>query len=158
LPGAAPRLSPRSRCGDGILVPFFAKWPARIAAGTQVTAPVHHFDLYATAAAAAGAPLPDDRNIDGVDLLPYVSGEANGVPHRALFWKSGAAQTALVDGWKLNPSDPPGRTWLFALGSDPSARLSDGSVPCLTRPAAIGRDRSPLRWRMRVSRSPQLLT
>ncbi len=104
----------------GIHVPYFAKWPARIAPGTVVDAPVHHFDIYATAAAAAGASLPTDRVIDGVDLLPFVTGQAQGVPHRALFWRSGASQSALVDGWKLNVSDPPGRTWLFDLRADPT--------------------------------------
>jgi len=103
----------------GIHVPFFAKWPARIPAGSEVAAPVHHFDLYATAAAAGGAPLPSDRKVDGVDLLPYVRGEAEGVPHDALFWRSGTSQSALVNGWKLNVSDPPGRAWLFDLKNDP---------------------------------------
>jgi arylsulfatase A-like enzyme len=104
----------------GIHVPYFAKWPARIPAGIEVTSPVHHFDLYATAAAAAGADLPTDRVIDGVDLLPFATGESQGVPHRALFWRSGASQSALVDGWKLNVSDPPGRTWLFDMNVDPT--------------------------------------
>jgi uncharacterized sulfatase len=104
----------------GIHVPFFARWPAEIAPGTEVSQPVHHFDLFATAASAAGAELPDDRVIDGVDLLPFVKGETAGVPHRALFWRSGASQSALVDGWKLNVSDPPGRTWLFDLSEDPT--------------------------------------
>ena len=106
----------------GIHVPFFAKWPARIPPGAEVDAPVHHFDLFATAAAAAGAPLPDDRTIDGVDLVPFATGEASGVPHEALFWRSGASRSALVGGWKLNVSDPPGRRWLFDLRSDPTER------------------------------------
>jgi uncharacterized sulfatase len=104
----------------GIHVPYFAKWPARIAPGTQVSSPVHHFDMYATIAAAAGASLPTDRVIDGVDLLPFVTGQAQGVPHRALFWRSGTSQSALVDGWKLNLSDPPGRSWLFDMQADPT--------------------------------------
>jgi uncharacterized sulfatase len=104
----------------GIHVPFFMKWPARLAPGTEVTAPVHHFDMFATAAAAAGAPLPDDRKIDGVDLVPFATREAGGLPHRALFWRSGASQSALVDGWKLNMSDPPGRAWLFDMNADPT--------------------------------------
>lgn len=104
----------------GIHVPYFAKWPAHIAPGTVVSAPVHHFDMYATAAAAGGASLPTDRIVDGVDLLPFVTGAAQGVPHRALFWRSGASQSALVDGWKLNVSDPPGRTWLFDMRADPT--------------------------------------
>ncbi len=106
----------------GIHVPFFAKWPARITPGTVVSDPVHHFDLYATAAAAAGASLPDDRIIDGVDLLPIATGTASGPPHQALFWRSGASQSALVEGWKLNVSDPPGRSWLFDLAADPTER------------------------------------
>jgi arylsulfatase A-like enzyme len=104
----------------GIHVPYFAKWPAHIAPGTVVSAPVHHFDMYATAAAAGGASLPTDRIVDGVDLLPFVTGAAQGVPHRALFWRSGASQSALVDGWKLNVSDPPGRSWLFDMNVDPT--------------------------------------
>ena len=104
----------------GIHVPYFVKWPGRIAPGTEVEAPVHHFDLYATAAAAAGAPLPTDRKVDGVDLLPWAAGEAEGVPHDALFWRSGASRSALVDGWKLNVSDPPGRSWLYDLSADPN--------------------------------------
>ncbi len=104
----------------GIHVPYFAKWPARIAPGTEVSAPVHHFDMFATAVAAAGARAPTDRIIDGVDLLPFATGTAQGVPHRALFWRSGASQSALVDGWKLNLSDPPGRTWLFDMSTDPT--------------------------------------
>ena len=104
----------------GIHVPYFAKWPARIAPGTEFDAPVHHFDMYATAAAAAGAPLPDERKMDGVDLLPFATGEATGLPHEALFWRSGASMSALVNGWKLNVSDPPGRTWLFDMNSDPT--------------------------------------
>ena len=104
----------------GIHVPYFAKWPKRIAPGTRIAEPVHHFDLYATAAAAGGASLPDDRKMDGVDLLPYATGEKSGAPHRALFWRSGASQSALVDGWKLNVSNPPGRSWLFDMNADPN--------------------------------------
>ena len=108
----------------GIHVPFFIKWPARIEAGQTRTDPVHHFDIFATAAAAAGAPLPTDRKMDGKDLVAYVNGET-GPPHDALFWRSGASQSALVKGWKLDVSDPPDgdsprREWLFDMRSDPT--------------------------------------
>ncbi|MEM8500091.1 MAG: sulfatase-like hydrolase/transferase [Pseudomonadota bacterium] len=104
----------------GIHVPFFARWPARIPADSVFDAPVHHVDLYATAAKAGGASLPSDRKIDGVDLLPFVTGDAEDTPHDALFWRSGASQSALVNGWKLNVSNPPNRSWLFDLNSDPN--------------------------------------
>jgi arylsulfatase A-like enzyme len=104
----------------GIHVPYFVKWPAQIEAGQTLSDPVHHFDFFATAAAAAGATLPSDRKIDGVDLTPFARGEAEEVPHERLFWRSGASQTALVDGWKLNVSDPPGKEWLFDMRVDPT--------------------------------------
>ncbi len=74
----------------------------------------------ATAAAAAGAPLPLDRKIDGKDLTAHARGEVEGAPHESLFWRSGASQSALVNGWKLNLSDPPGKEWLFDVNVDPT--------------------------------------
>lgn len=136
----------------GVHVPYFVKWPGRIAPGTVVEAPVHHFDAYATAAAAAGAPLPTDRTIDGVDLVPYARGEASGVPHDRLFWRSGASQSALVNGWKLNVSDPPGRSWLFDLSVDPteqndlSAERPDKLAELTRALEAHNAEQMPSRW------------
>lgn len=102
----------------GTHVPFFARWPARIAAGSRFEAPVSHMDLLPTIAAAAGAALPDDRVIDGVDLLPYLRGEAAGAPHRTLFWRQGYQQTVLHEGWKLITTQRPPARWLFDLQRD----------------------------------------
>jgi len=141
----------------GIHVPYFAKWPARIAPGTEVAGPVHHFDMYATAAAAAAVEMPDDRKMDGVDLLPYVTGEASGVPHEALFWRSGASQTALVNGWKLNVSDPPGRMWLFDMNADPterhdlSAERPDKLAELKAALAAYNAEQAPPLWPSQIS-------
>lgn len=141
----------------GIHVPFFAKWPARIAPGTVNRSPVHHFDLYATAAAAGGAPLPTDRVVDGIDLLPYVLGVTEGAPHQALFWRSGASQSALVDGWKLNVSEPPGRAWLFNLSQDPneqndlSAERPDKLAALQAALAAHNAEQAPPAWPRAVS-------
>jgi uncharacterized sulfatase len=108
----------------GIHVPYFIKWPDRIPGGRRFEAPVHHFDIYATAAAAAGVALPDDRKIDGVDLVAHVLGERSDPPHEALFWRSGHYQVALVDGWKLQVTERPGTTWLFDLNSDPTEQVN----------------------------------
>jgi uncharacterized sulfatase len=106
----------------GIHVPFFVRWPGRLPAGATYDAPVHGFDIYATAAAAAGVPLPSDRKMDGVDLVPYAAGERSGVPHPELFWRAGHYQVALVDGWKLQVAERPRATWLFNLNEDPTER------------------------------------
>lgn len=141
----------------GIHVPYFLKWPERIEPGTEVDAPVHHFDLYATAAAAAGATLPTDRKVDGVDLLPWATGDANGVPHEALFWRSGASRSALIDGWKLNVSDPPGRTWLYEMTSDPTEKRDRSEAEperlasMLAALDAHDADQGPPGWASRMS-------
>ena len=45
--------------------------------------------------------MPKDRVIDGVDLLPYVTGKAQGRPHQTLFWRSGQYTVVLDGDWKL---------------------------------------------------------
>jgi arylsulfatase A-like enzyme len=42
-----------------------------------------------TVLAAAGIPLESAHSIDGVNLLPYLTGEASGPPHEALYWRLG---------------------------------------------------------------------
>jgi arylsulfatase A-like enzyme len=106
----------------GIHTPFFVRWPAVLPAGGRFDAPVAHVDIFATAAAAAGAPLPGDRTYDGVDLLPFLRGQTAGAPHDAVFWRSGGYRTVLRDGWKLQVASRPERVWLFHLAEDPTER------------------------------------
>ena len=108
----------------GIHVPYFLKWPAVIPRGSTLAAPVGHVDIFATAAAAAGAPLPSDRVMDGVNLIPFLTGQKQGRPHDSLFWRSGPYQTLLAGDWKLQVSENPKKTWLFNLGHDPTERLN----------------------------------
>jgi arylsulfatase A-like enzyme len=105
----------------GVHTPFFAKWPARLPKGARVDTPVAHVDLFATAAAAARAPLPADRVIDGVDLVRVARGEAS---HDALFWRSGHYRSLLAGGWKLQLSERPEKTWLFDMNADPTERTN----------------------------------
>jgi arylsulfatase A-like enzyme len=102
----------------GIRVPMLVEWPARIAPGTRVSAPAAHVDLFATAAAASGATMPGDRVIDGLDLVAL--SQAESPAPRALFWRSGHYRVLLNDGWKLQVSEHPPRTWLFDLNTDPT--------------------------------------
>lgn len=105
----------------GTHVPFMAKWPAKIASGSVVDDPIHHIDLFHTIAGAAGTPVPQDRKLDGVDLLPYINGEIAEAPHETLFWRTGYQQTVLHQGWKLIRTDlPDNKRWLFHLAVDPT--------------------------------------
>ena len=105
----------------GLRVPFLARWPSQLPMGVAVDTPVHHFDIFTTAASAAGADVPADRDIDGVDLLPFARGEVEGVPHNALFWRSGAASAVRMGRYKLVVSAPEGlerQAWLADLEAD----------------------------------------
>jgi arylsulfatase A-like enzyme len=70
----------------GIRVPFLVRWPGRIARGKSFEPMVHVMDVFSTSLAAAGVKVP--ANVDGVDLLPYlsVSGAKETVPHERLCW------------------------------------------------------------------------
>jgi arylsulfatase A-like enzyme len=108
----------------GIHVPFFMRWPGQIPKGTHVTAPVSHFDIFATAAAAAGQKPPADRPIDGVNLLPFIKGEVPGRPHDVLFWRTDQYVTVRSGDWKLQVSQMPKKNWLFNLAKDPTEKVN----------------------------------
>ena len=139
----------------GIRVPFLARWPARLPAGETFDAPVHHFDMYATAAAAAGADLPTDRVMDGVDLTAYVTGiDTTQAPHEYLFFRSGAAQAVRDERWKLMVSAPEGqprKEWLFDLTAEGEWRdllAEQPDVALRLRQALDGHnaEQQPSRW------------
>lgn len=69
----------------GIRVPFAAQWPGKIPAGTVFQHPVISMDIFATIAALAKAPLSAERPLDGVNLLPFLTGARAGAPHEMLF-------------------------------------------------------------------------
>jgi arylsulfatase A-like enzyme len=104
----------------GIRSPYFMRWPGVIPAGSRYPSPVGHIDIFATAAAAAGAPLPKDRAIDGVDLVPYLQGKAQGRPHQTMFWRSGQYKVVLDGDWKLQSSEAQKKVWLYNLAADPT--------------------------------------
>jgi arylsulfatase A-like enzyme len=104
----------------GIHSPFFIKWPGVVAPGTKFDRPVAHVDIFATAAAAAGAKMPADRVMDGVNLIPYVTGAVQGRPHQTLYWRSGQYKVMLDGDWKLQSSEAQHKVWLYNLASDPT--------------------------------------
>ena len=74
----------------------------RLARGATYDAPVAHVDIFATAAAAAGAPLPA-RSPDRRRRPAAVPARRRerGRPHEALFWRSGHYRVLRAGGWKL---------------------------------------------------------
>lgn len=107
----------------GLRVPFFMRWPKNIPAGTVVDQPVAHIDYMPTIAAATGATIPAEIEIDGVNLLPLTDGSkdaANNWSRDTLFWKSGYYEMVRHKDWKLQRSLNPEKTWLYDLAVDPT--------------------------------------
>ena len=82
-----------------IRVPFMVQWKGRLPSGRVYDKPVSSMDIFATASAIAGAKTP--KQVEGVDLIPFLTGKDAGTPHETLFWRQGG-KTALRHGdWKL---------------------------------------------------------
>ena len=81
-------------------VPFMMQWKGTIPPAQVYEKPVSSFDIYATAVAnSEGVIAP--KQIEGVDLIPFVTGKNSGTPHETLFWRQGG-KTAIRHGdWKL---------------------------------------------------------
>ena len=85
----------------GIRVPFLVQWPGRLKAGQTYAQPIVSRDVLPTMLTAAGVPLPSDRELDGVDMLPYLDGRKKGSAHEWLFWRAGRNMAARHGDWKL---------------------------------------------------------
>lgn len=85
----------------GVHVPFLVQWKGHLPAGSVYEQPVIALDLFATALGAASVPLPTDRPIDGVNLLPYLSGEEEQPPHSELYWRFGEQKAIRRGSMKL---------------------------------------------------------
>jgi arylsulfatase A-like enzyme len=101
----------------GIRVPFLLSWKDHVPAGATYDHPVISLDISATAAAVAGAKLADGKPVDGVNLIPFVTGQSKEAPHERLHWRFGQ-QSALRQGnYKLlKLAGEPAR--LFDLAAD----------------------------------------
>jgi arylsulfatase A-like enzyme len=83
----------------GIRVPFFVSWPGKVPAGKVFDPPVWALDILPTACAVAGA--KSDPNLDGINILPHLTGESAATPHDALFWRFGPQRAIRKGPWKL---------------------------------------------------------
>jgi len=84
----------------GWRAPFAARWPGRLPAGQVSTAVGSVLDLLPTFCGLAGAPLPG-RPLDGIDLWPTLTGEAD--PVRTIFYYWDQHLCAVRRGqWKLH--------------------------------------------------------
>jgi arylsulfatase A-like enzyme len=83
-------------------VPCIVRWPGRIAAGRTTSALATSLDLLPTLAAFAGAELPGDRDIDGVDIGAVLLDDEPS-PRESFWYYAGNTLAAVrVGRWKLH--------------------------------------------------------
>jgi arylsulfatase A-like enzyme len=69
----------------GIREPLIVRWPGVTKPGTSNTTPVINVDFYPTFLAAAGAPVPAGKLLDGESLLPLLRGDG-ALQRQSIFW------------------------------------------------------------------------
>lgn len=105
----------------GMHTPFVVAWPGTIPAGQTYLHPISALDVAATACAMARI-TTNPGDLDGVNLLPHLTGKITTAPHNALYWRW-VAQAAIREGkWKLLIGGE--RSYLYDLDADPSEKHS----------------------------------
>ena len=86
----------------GIRVPFLMQCKGKLPDSQDYKQPVMAFDIHATALAAAGGTAASEKPLDGVDLLPFLTGDKqDAAPHDRLFWRAGPQWAVRMGDWKL---------------------------------------------------------
>ena len=98
----------------GLRAPCIVRWPGKVPPGGASNEIVHVTDLYVTLARAAGAAIPTDRPIDGVDQLGFLLGQQDRSNRegfvfcimdeiRAVKWRNWKLHVV----WEVEPNDGP---------------------------------------------------
>ena len=102
----------------GTHIPYVMRWPQGLPSDDTYPHAVSHLDIMPTALGAAGL-TPQAGLLDGVNLLPYLTGRKAGRPHETLIWREGHYQAIMSGGWKMQRSIDPKKIRLFNMAKDP---------------------------------------
>jgi len=103
----------------GMRVPMIACWPGHLSAGMRNAQVASTMDILPTLAGIAGVTPPQDRTLDGKDILPLLRNEAES-PHEYFYYFRGERLQAVRHGdWKLRRENEDAEIELFHLGRDP---------------------------------------
>ena len=104
----------------GMRVPFAFRWTGKVPAGIDFHHPISSMDMLGTMAGLTGVEITRDRPLDGVNLIPFLTGEKSGPPHEVLFWQMFDKDHAVIRSGNdkyidLNKED---KTELYDLSND----------------------------------------
>ena len=117
----------------GFRVPFIARWPGVIPAAKTSAEMCINFDLFVTCLQMAGATPPQDRIIDGKDMLPFLMGVAPSPNDTMFYYDTRTLVAVRHEDWKYfrryvtdNAAYWPTQQgpFLFDLKSDPNESYS----------------------------------
>jgi arylsulfatase A-like enzyme len=126
----------------GIREPLVVRWPGKVKPGSSCDVPVCGIDFFPTFLDAAGFPVPENKALDGVSLVPLLT-ESGSLPDRALFWhfpvylesyagvqddshdplfRTRPGSALRFGKWKFHEYFEDGRLELYDLENDPGER------------------------------------
>jgi arylsulfatase A-like enzyme len=85
----------------GTRIPYCVQWKGKLPAGKDYDFPVQNLDIAPTVLTAAGASIDPGWKMDGVDLIPYLTGKNAKRPHETLYWRFGPQWAVRKGDWKL---------------------------------------------------------
>jgi arylsulfatase len=101
----------------GIRVPFIARWPGRIKAGSTSNHISAFWDFLPTCCELVGENPPSD--IDGISMLPSLLGRPEKQEkHEYLYWELGGQQAIRMGNWKAVRRKPNMKIELYNLSTD----------------------------------------
>ncbi len=95
----------------GLRVPGLLEWPDRIKKGRRSSIPAVTSDIAPTLLAIANVPRPQDREIDGVSLLPLIDGETFSRPPIG-FWSARDPEVPWPIPRRVDPDNHGQSAWL----------------------------------------------
>ncbi|WP_233903424.1 sulfatase family protein [Stieleria maiorica] len=112
----------RSDHEGGIRVPGVVRWPGQIKPGTVSDVPVIGTDIFATVLDITDIPMPQDRTIDGISMLPAFDGKPL-TRKTPLFWRTHVSPPAdrvalRIGDWKLVGDDTLTKFQLYQIRQD----------------------------------------
>lgn len=134
----------------GIRVPFIARWPGKVAAGSTTEQQTIFYDMLPTFAELAA--VKTTAPTDGISIVPTLLGRGEQAQHEFFYWEapsgSELTQVVRVGDWKLLKSSAKESVELFNLATDPAEEknVAAANIEVVTRLEAImQREHSPER-------------
>lgn len=102
----------------GINVPFMMQWKGTIPAGTVYENAVSALDIFPTSLQASSIKQKNQTSLDGVNLLPFLKKETDGIPHETLYWRCDHVRAIRHKNWKMILSARDNWLHLYNLDTD----------------------------------------